>query len=136
MISTNERNKLIVKDYQSLELMTIEIAEKYGITARQVQRIAKDAGVVRTQATANKVMARYKKYHTVPEDLRRKRTDVPLRLRFEVLSKHKRCAVCGEDGSGSRLEVDHVNEDATDHRLENLQVLCGRCNYGKYRSNE
>lgn len=61
-----------------------------------------------------------------------------------------KCTVCGfnerhpSDGS-CILEIDHINGDSTDHRPENLRVLCPNChaltstykarNIGKGRKN-
>ena len=39
-----------------------------------------------------------------------------------------RCSICS---SQYRISVDHINEDNTDHRLENLQILCSPCNVSK-----
>jgi 5-methylcytosine-specific restriction endonuclease McrA len=39
-----------------------------------------------------------------------------------------RCSLCS---SQYRITVDHINGDNKDHRIENLQVLCQRCNTTK-----
>jgi len=44
--------------------------------------------------------------------------------------KQNRCESCGIsewNGSALNLELHHVNGDGTDHRLENLQILCPNC---------
>lgn len=49
-------------------------------------------------------------------------------LREGVLEK--RCAVCGIDswlGQPLSLHLDHINGIATDHRIENLRMLCPNC---------
>lgn len=38
---------------------------------------------------------------------------------------------CNECGSQRRLSLDHINGDAKDHRVENLQLLCMSCNRAK-----
>lgn len=50
---------------------------------------------------------------------------------FEVKLKPKRCEMCGwckksKDGR-LPLELDHINGDSMDNRLENLRVLCPNC---------
>jgi hypothetical protein len=44
--------------------------------------------------------------------------------------KEARCEVCGLEewmGEPIPLQLDHINGDRTDHRLENLRILCPNC---------
>lgn len=44
--------------------------------------------------------------------------------------KHHKCESCGiEEWMGSKisLELDHINGIRTDHRLDNLRILCPNC---------
>lgn len=50
-----DRNHKIANAYQSAEFTTEYIAQKFGITPRRVQQIAKDFGIVRTRAEGNRV---------------------------------------------------------------------------------
>jgi 5-methylcytosine-specific restriction endonuclease McrA len=49
-----------------------------------------------------------------------------------------RCADCGrlitDLGPKEKLQVHHVDHDATNNALENLQVLCTRCHRQRHRS--
>ena len=52
-----------------------------------------------------------------------------VRLIQEGVKPHK-CECCGNEewmGQPISLEVDHVNGISTDHRLENLKILCPNC---------
>lgn len=129
---TPEIHKVIAKLYQSGEYKTETLAKEYGVTDKTIQRIARKHGVIRTQAEANKVAAPLKHYHTVPIELRAKRKWLTNKRRFELISSHPYCNNCGmRPDSGVRLEVDHIDEDATNNDPGNLQVLCGLCNTGK-----
>ena len=49
---------------------------------------------------------------------------------FEENLKEKECEKCGLikwNGKEITLEMDHINSDNTDNRLENLRILCPNC---------
>ena len=51
---------------------------------------------------------------------------------YLIRTRGERCEVCGWDRKHpttgrSPLEVDHVDGDATNHRLDNLRLLCPNC---------
>jgi len=122
----------IARLYASGDFTVEYIAKTYGLSLRQIQRIATKFGVIRTQAEANRVAAPLKHYHHIPAELKVKRKQLSQKTRFQVISGHPFCTVCGmRPGDGIRLEVDHIDENPANNELSNLQVLCGKCNAGK-----
>lgn len=118
--------------YRSRQYTVEYISKLYGVSLRQVQRVARNAGVIRTLAEANRVAAPLRHYHHVPLELRVKRKSITQKVRFQVLSGHPFCNLCGKKPKdGIRLEVDHIDENPTNNNLSNLQVLCNKCNQGK-----
>ena len=127
-----EQHETIARLYESGKYTTEQLAKIYGIGTRQIQRIASMQGVIRTVSESNKLMAPLKNYKKLPTELRAKRKDLLQRVRYSLISKHPYCSLCGltvEDGM--KLEVDHIDNDATNNDLSNLQVLCHKCNVGK-----
>ena len=118
--------------YASGKFTTEQIAKQYSISTRQVQRIAKKTGVVRTQAEANRTIAPLKKYKKIPKEYRVKRKHLTQKQRYLILSKQGYCTVCGmTPAQGIRLNVDHIDENPENNDPSNLQVLCNNCNQGK-----
>lgn len=54
-VSDHERNKKIAEAYSSGQYLTEHIARAFGLSRRRVQEIAREQGVVRTRAEANRV---------------------------------------------------------------------------------
>lgn len=135
-MNKQQRDRAIKQLYISGKYTTEYIAKTYGITSRQVQRIALNGGYVRTQAEANKLIAPLKNYRTIPIELRVKRKQLSNKLRYELISKQPYCLICGmRPSTGARLEVDHIDNNPSNNELSNLQVLCTLCNKGKSHSN-
>lgn len=129
---TNIQNSKVLSMYLSGSHTTQSIANQFGITSRSVQRLAKKHGIIRTQAEANKVAAPYKNYHKTPTEFKAKRKHLSRKQRYTVINKHPYCVNCGlTPEQGIRLEVDHIDENATHNDISNLQVLCNLCNVGK-----
>lgn len=127
-----ELHKAIAKLYASGDFTVEYLAKTYNVSVRQIQRVAKAQGVIRTQAEANRVAAPLKHYHTIPLEFRVQRKQISQKLRYQLISQHPYCTTCGmRPDQGIRLEVDHKDNDATNNDLSNLQVLCAPCNRGK-----
>ncbi len=125
-------HEAVAKLYATGRYTTEQLAKQYNVSTRQVQRIAKNKGVIRTQAEANKIAAPLKRYHTIPIEMRVKRKQLSQKLRYQVISANPYCVICGmRPNDGIRLEVDHIDENPMNNDIKNLQVLCGSCNTGK-----
>jgi hypothetical protein len=111
------------------------LGSMYGISSRQIQRIVNAAGAARTQSESYNLAIQQGRmvYLRKPKELLKKRKTINPKLRYQVFARDDyTCQVCGATKDDClRLEVDHINADATDNRLDNLQVLCNTCNIGK-----
>lgn len=129
---SNEKHNSIAAMYKTAHYKTEDIAELFSISPRQVVRIATKYGVNRSKAEANKVSAPFKKYKKIAPEFKVVRKQISQKKRYQVISSHPYCTVCGmRPNEGVRLEVDHIDNNATNNEDSNLQVLCGRCNLGK-----
>lgn len=58
-----------------------------------------------------------------------------LQLRYWALATYKKCGACGVGPKEAQLHVDHIKPRSKYPELslsmENVQVLCARCNEGK-----
>lgn len=73
-------------------------------------------------------------FKTRRETRKRARTEMTLRLRFDVMKRDFfRCVLCGSTADISPIEVDHIvpvsKGGVSD--ISNLRTLCERCNRGK-----
>ena len=129
--STSYKYQLIADEYVSCLYTTEQIAQKYNISSRQVQRIVKALNVVRTISESNKLMAKYKDYsrHRSPNPIKRK--TLPKAIRYKMIREHPFCTNCGNTPMQCPLQVDHIDGNPSNNDLLNLQVLCMDCNYGK-----
>lgn len=129
--TTRQDRKNIIKLYIEAETTTEKIAQQFGISSRQVCRIAKEAGVIRTQAESARAMAHLKNYKR--NKLGHKRIQLSTALRYRLIAEHPYCEICGaRAGADRRLEVDHRDGDRANNSLDNLRVLCDLCNKGSY----
>ena len=124
----------ILKNYKEATMTVENMAKKFNVTPRTIQRLVKKYGLSRTIAEANKVTAKLKNYDAlrVPEHLKAGRNILKKSIRYELIKSHPWCTVCGGRAeTGHVLEVDHIDGDATNNNPKNLQVLCRDCNRGK-----
>ena len=130
---TNGDIKEIVELYESATMTTESIAQRYSVAPRTIQRVAKAHGVIRTAIESNKLIAPLKDYSNLrkPDHLKAGRVKLPCKLRYKMLAEHPYCALCGNTVDVCPLNIDHIDNDATNNELDNLQVLCSNCNQGK-----
>lgn len=124
----------IVEEYESGTYMTSQVAAHFNVSTRMVQRLAKDAGVIRVASESMKLsrINGHWDYFRLPPEARKVRKQLGAKLRFKVLSAHPYCLLCGARASDiTKLEVDHIDMDPSNNAIENLQVLCDRCDIGK-----
>lgn len=102
-------------------------------SVRHIQRVVKSMNIIRSRGEAFRLAVSQGRvdYQRKKRQFNQRKT-VNAKMRFEVFKRCDfRCVICGEDGSDNRLEVDHINENPSDNRLDNLQILCSLCNKGK-----
>lgn len=111
------------------------LAEEYGISERQVQRIVNKLGVARTQSESYILAIKQgrKTYHRLAPHHKKQRKFISRRKRLYIMKKFKyTCQYCGRKPiDGFRLEIDHIDENPMNNDESNLQVLCSECNMGK-----
>lgn len=125
-------NKVIQLYNEGLSSLEIKETLQLPITARQVQRVIKKFGLTRSDSeTRYRSMARGRMIYKIkPNKIKRK--TLYLKIRMQVLQRDNyRCVLCGADKTHARIQIDHINEDKNDNRLENLQTVCEDCNKGK-----
>jgi 5-methylcytosine-specific restriction endonuclease McrA len=60
-------------------------------------------------------------YYSLRKTMRTDRNGTPREKRTNT------CSRCGFTGDLVQMDLDHINGDRSDHRLENLQTLCSNC---------
>ena len=123
----------ILKNYSEVTMTVTDIAKKWDVTPRTIQRIVKQHGIVRTIAEGNKVTAKLKDYSSLRKspELKARRKSLSRKLRYEVMSSTDRCKCCGATKEDNYLQIDHIDGNSENNVRENLQVLCRDCNQGK-----
>lgn len=127
-------------------MSTQEIGEKLTlpVSLRQVQRIVKKFGLMRTKSEAfrlaiKKGRKRYKKLGP-GKSAKEFRKGITLTLRFAAFKRDRfKCTICGHDvKDGIKLEVDHVVRPINGGKniLENLRTICSACNIGRWHAEQ
>lgn len=133
-MTLSERDKQIAKEYVGGDYPK-SLGIKYNISERQVQRIVRAAGVIRTQSESYILAIKQgrKTYSRLPPHLKKKRKHITDKMRYFIFQRDKfRCVLCGATAKEClRLEVDHIDENPTHNEELNLRILCNRCNCGK-----
>lgn len=119
-----KRNEQIKEMYLSKEILTQDIAKKFDISPKQVQRIMRKFGVVRTNKESNLIMADKKNYKNmrVPKHILEIRKDQSADVRKMYLNNFPQCNRCGiRRFKGVRLE------------LLGTEVVCYNCIAKEYK---
>lgn len=122
----------IVKAYESGDFLTKHIAQRFAITPRQVQRICKKWGVIRSQRAGAAIAGPLGPKHR----LRGKSTEhrlAPGAFRDAVIFTLKqqgrefdKCEWCGEPFKDGKYQLHHTKyEGAT---IDDLMIVCQPCN--------
>lgn len=143
----NRRSGIKVLVPQILELYkngmsTHEIGESLNlpVSLRQVQRIIKKFGLMRTKSEAFRLAIKKgrKKYKRLGPGMSAKefRKGITLTLRYAIFKRDRfRCTLCGHDvEDGVKLEVDHIVRpiDGGKNIFGNLRTICSACNIGRW----
>jgi len=133
------RDKIIIDMYlEGKSCQQIADEANFGISVRQMQRIVSKAGVSRSTGEAFRLAVSLGrvKYRKLPDHLKKQRKTIQSKLRYKILKRDNfKCLLCGSTANECiRLEVDHVDDDATNNDESNLQTLCDRCNSGKHHT--
>lgn len=110
-----------------------EAARNLGIPYKTFARIAKKLGCFRANQSG-KGMKKYGFGYSLTDILNGKHpqyTSHKLKLKlYKEGVKEERCEICGISEWQNKkisLHLDHINGNNSDHRLENLRILCPNC---------
>lgn len=125
--------QFITEHIKNTTMTVTDIAKHFNTSTRAVQRLMQKHGINRTVAQANKLTAKLKDYSALrkPEHLKAKRNKLPLKLRYKMICEQPFCSLCGIKAKDCPMQIDHIDNDATNNNEDNLQVLCMLCNQGK-----
>ncbi len=136
---SKEQLEQAVSSSMSLRQVLIKLSlREAGGNYEQVKKYIKEYNLDRSHFKGmawNKGLRGMKKYHLPLEDILKEGSlfqSFKLKQRlFKVGLKPKYCEECGwakvSDDGYLPLELDHINGDRHDNRLENLRILCPNC---------
>jgi hypothetical protein len=103
-------------------------------TVRSIQRRLAKLGLIRNRKDSFLLAIKKGRvlYQKNPQKKLPRRLHIKTTTRLEILRDFNyRCVYCGNTSNDSRLQIDHIDEDASNNKKENLQILCEPCNKGK-----
>lgn len=126
-----------MSDYERYSKSVASIAKEAGVSTRTIERWAQKYGILRDMKTAQSIASKYRDYSAISSKqlIGHKRKTIPPKLRFQTLSAHPFCAICGATAEDCALQIDHIDNDPSNNSPDNLQVLCRECNQGKFHAN-
>lgn len=133
---TSNRDNIIIDMYKQGKSSN-QIYEECncGVSVRQIQRIIKLSGIMRSQSESYRLAIKVgrMKYKRLPKELLKQRKGIPIILRYKVMSKYGfKCCKCGATAKDDKIEIDHKDDNPSNNNINNLQVLCSSCNRGKH----
>jgi hypothetical protein len=122
----------IVKAYESGDFLTKHIAEKFEVSSRQVQRICKKWGVLRTQQAGaavagplgprHRLQGKSKDYSIGSGPFR----DIVIYTLKRMGRDFTKCEWCGKPLKDGKFQLHHTKyEGAT---VDDLMIICQQCN--------
>lgn len=141
LLGCDDAEKGITRLYVDEGLAAIEISERLAaggisMTARSIQRIVANAGLIRKVGDAFRHAAKRGRIHWAYKDPRLKvaKRQTNPSVRFEILKRDGfKCVLCGNTAQNTILEVDHILAKCLggSDEVSNLRTLCHECNIGK-----
>ena len=114
------------------------LGKEYGLSTRQVQRICKKLGVIKTRSESYRLAIKQgrMRYYRKPEHLKFSRRGITAAQRLRIFIRDRyHCRICGMGREDEvKLTIDHIDEDFRNNKDRNLQVLCLDCNQGKWQN--
>jgi len=139
-LMADQVDNLLVEWYDGQKMSAQEISDsifskaKVLISARTIQRILKQRGVIRSGGDAFRLKASQGKVKWSYKSHKIKRISLNPKLRYSILKRDSfKCVLCGVGANMAVLEMDHIVPVSQGGKnLEhNLRTLCHHCNEGK-----
>lgn len=132
---------LVASSHSVMEVVRKLGLQEVGGNHAHIKKMIDNAGLDTSHFTG-RAWNKGKTFHWLPLEvyLNNERKITSHRLRIRLIRegyKEKKCEKCGRRkwlGKPISLELDHINENHFDNRLENLQILCPNCHAQKTQS--